>query len=204
VVFQPLADGKASGPFVVFADGFAGAIKEPGQAAHRPTGLAVGPDGSLYIADDKGGRIWRVTYHGGGTASGVAAAAASPAAGQAAGAGNATAPEDYASLPTPPGGSPDQVELGSRIFHGQVGGGTCTGCHGTDGKGSALGSDLTSGKYLWGDGSVQAIARTITEGVPKPKDHTGAMPPKGGAQLSQAEVAAVADYVWAIGHRKAR
>ena len=36
VVFQPLADGKAAGPFVVFADGFAGACKEPGRAAYRP------------------------------------------------------------------------------------------------------------------------------------------------------------------------
>ena len=51
VVFQPLKDGKASGPFVVFADGFAGAVK-PGQAAHRPSGLAMGPDGALYISDD--------------------------------------------------------------------------------------------------------------------------------------------------------
>ena len=57
VVFQPLADGKSSGPFAGFADGFAGAIKQPGQAAHRPTGLAVGSDGALYIADDQGGRI---------------------------------------------------------------------------------------------------------------------------------------------------
>jgi hypothetical protein len=29
------------------------------------------------------------------------------------------------------------------------------------------------------------------------------MPPMGGAQLSQADVAAVADYVWAISHRNA-
>ena len=52
VVFQPLKDGKPSGPFVVFADGFAGAVKQPGQAAHRPSGLATGPDGALYISDD--------------------------------------------------------------------------------------------------------------------------------------------------------
>jgi glucose/arabinose dehydrogenase len=39
VVFQPLADGKASGPFMVFADGFAGAYKDPGRAAFRPTGF---------------------------------------------------------------------------------------------------------------------------------------------------------------------
>jgi hypothetical protein len=38
VVFQPLAGSKASGRYVVFADGFAGAVKEPGQAAHRPQG----------------------------------------------------------------------------------------------------------------------------------------------------------------------
>jgi glucose/arabinose dehydrogenase len=51
VMFQPLADGKASRPFVVFADGFAGAIKQPPTVR---TGLAVGPDGALYIADDQG------------------------------------------------------------------------------------------------------------------------------------------------------
>ena len=64
VVFQPLKDGKAAGPFIVFADGFAGAVKEPGQAAFRPSGLAMGPDGALYISEDTHGRIWRVTYHG--------------------------------------------------------------------------------------------------------------------------------------------
>ncbi len=62
VVFQPLKDGKKAGAFVIFADGFAGAIKEPKQAAFRPTGLAVSPDGALFISDDQHGRIWRVTY----------------------------------------------------------------------------------------------------------------------------------------------
>jgi glucose/arabinose dehydrogenase len=57
VVFQPFKDGEASGDFIVFADGFAGAVKEPGRAAFRPTGLAMGPDGALYISDDKHGRI---------------------------------------------------------------------------------------------------------------------------------------------------
>ena len=36
----------------------------PGQAAHRPGGLAVGPDGSLYITEDMKGRVWRVMYKG--------------------------------------------------------------------------------------------------------------------------------------------
>jgi glucose/arabinose dehydrogenase len=205
VVFQPLSDGKASRPFVVFADGFAGADKTPGGAAHRPTGLAMGPDGSLYIADDKGGRIWRVTFAG-NKASGIAAAAPATSA-QATASTNAAPPEGThadAGLPVPPGGSPDQIALGDEIFHGKVDGGTCSGCHGNDGKGSSVGSDLTSGKYLWSDGSIQSILQTIKTGVPAPKERTGAMPPLGGAKLSEADAAAVADYVWALGHRTAQ
>jgi glucose/arabinose dehydrogenase len=62
VVFQPMAGGKASGPYQVFADGFAGDRKEPGLALHRPAGVAVGPDGALYISDDQRGTVWRVEY----------------------------------------------------------------------------------------------------------------------------------------------
>ena len=47
-----------------FADGFAGKVKQPDKADHRPTGLAEGPDGSLYITDDQNGRVWKVTYKG--------------------------------------------------------------------------------------------------------------------------------------------
>jgi glucose/arabinose dehydrogenase len=65
VVFQPFSGGKPSGEYQIFADGFAGPRKEPGIARHRPSGVAVGPDGALYISDDSGGRVWRVV-HGGG------------------------------------------------------------------------------------------------------------------------------------------
>jgi glucose/arabinose dehydrogenase len=64
VVFQPMQNGKASGEYEVFAHGFMPANAGPTTKARRPTGLAVGPDGSLYIADDLGGRIWRVIYTG--------------------------------------------------------------------------------------------------------------------------------------------
>jgi len=208
VVFQPLADGKASGPYVVFADGFAGAVEEPGQAVHRPSGLAVGPDGALYISDDQRGRIWRVTYQGPMTA-GIEAA---PAPASRAGTSSAAQlpPEGihpdagaqaHGPLPTPAGATPAEVALGNRIYHGQVANAPCAGCHGTNAEGTPLAPDLTGTKWLWGDGSLQAITKTITDGVPQPKNYRSPMPPMGGAQLSRSDVAAVAAYVWAISHR---
>lgn len=62
VVFLPFKDGMPSGDYEVFADGFAGTKKTPGEATHRPCGLAQDADGSLYISDDQAGRIWKVTY----------------------------------------------------------------------------------------------------------------------------------------------
>jgi glucose/arabinose dehydrogenase/mono/diheme cytochrome c family protein len=209
VVFQPLADGKTSGQFVVFADGFAGAIEEPGQAAHRPSGLALGPDGALYISDDQRGRIWRVTYSGPASAA-IAAAPARSSRADNSSPQAATPPEGVhpnaglqASpvLRTPPGETPDEVALGKRIYDGEVASAPCAGCHGTDGKGSPQGPDLTSGKWLWGDGSLAAIAHTITVGVPQPREYGAPMPPMGGAQLSAAQLSALAAYVWALGHR---
>jgi len=62
VVFQPLSADNGSTSYATFANGFAGAVMQPDAAAHRPVGLAQGRDGALYIADDQGGRVWRVTY----------------------------------------------------------------------------------------------------------------------------------------------
>ena len=62
VVFVPFASGKPAGTYETFADGFW--KEEPSGPKHRPVGVAVGPDGSLYITDDAAGRIWRVVYKG--------------------------------------------------------------------------------------------------------------------------------------------
>jgi glucose/arabinose dehydrogenase len=64
VVFQPMKDGKPSGPYEVFADGFAGDMKNnsPNDAMYRPVGLAIATDGSLYVSDSQKGRIWRIAY----------------------------------------------------------------------------------------------------------------------------------------------
>ena len=62
VAFVPFKDGIASMEFEIIADGFAGAMKSPAGARSRPSGLALGSDGSLYVSDDKGGRIWKITH----------------------------------------------------------------------------------------------------------------------------------------------
>ena len=66
VGFIPFQDGKPTGEWEVFADGFVGAdiIKQMKDAKYRPMGLAQGPDGSLFISESKKGKIWRIIFQG--------------------------------------------------------------------------------------------------------------------------------------------
>jgi len=66
VSFIPFEDDELSGDYETFADGFAGTdtISGPGEAEYRPMGLAVAPDGALFISDSNEGKIWRVVYSG--------------------------------------------------------------------------------------------------------------------------------------------
>jgi glucose/arabinose dehydrogenase/cytochrome c5 len=190
VVYQPLRGGKAAGDFIVFADGFAGPGKASGRAVYRPMGLAVAPDGALYIADDVKGRIWRVTYQGDPK---IASVTGAPKPEMAAAATTASAKP----LPVPPGSSADEVAAGGRLFRANA----CGGCHGTDATGSPVGPNLTTGTWLWSDGSLAGISDIIAKGVPAPKNYRSAMPPMGGAQFSPADLKAVSAYVWAVGHQ---
>lgn len=71
VVFQPFKNGKPSGNWEVFADGFSGSPEKTasGRADHRPCGLAQGPDGALYVTDDVKGAIYKISYKGTATGS---------------------------------------------------------------------------------------------------------------------------------------
>lgn len=64
VVFVPFKDGRPSGDWEVFADGFSEVpeVISPRQAKHRPCGLAQGPDGALYVTDDVKGTIYKIEY----------------------------------------------------------------------------------------------------------------------------------------------
>ncbi|MFN5692228.1 MAG: PQQ-dependent sugar dehydrogenase [Bacteroidota bacterium] len=66
VVFIPFENGKPTGKWEVFANGFAGVdvINSLRAVQHRPCGLAQGPDGSLYVSDDNKGTIFRIMFNG--------------------------------------------------------------------------------------------------------------------------------------------
>lgn len=55
VVFVPFMKGKPSGRYSTFA------TDKGGPTSLRASGVAVAPDGSLYISADQNGKIWRVT-----------------------------------------------------------------------------------------------------------------------------------------------
>jgi glucose/arabinose dehydrogenase len=62
VVLLPLdARGNSAGPPRDFVTGW---LKNSDDASGRPVGLAVGPDGALYVSDDKAGLVYRVAYVG--------------------------------------------------------------------------------------------------------------------------------------------
>ena len=62
-------------------------------------------------------------------------------------------------------------------------------------KGTPNGNDLTVGMFIWSDGSVGQLKKTIL--------HNMAVAPRMDGELKAADVDAVAAYVWAISHQRA-
>lgn len=103
----------------------------------------------------------------------------------------------------PAGVTSAMVAEGKKLFAGT---GLCAACHGPEGKGvPGLGASLADRRWAHSDGSFDAIVKQVLEGVPADKSTTGvAMPPKGGSQLSDEQVRAVAAYVWTLGRAAAK
>ncbi|KPK07257.1 MAG: hypothetical protein AMS20_03125 [Gemmatimonas sp. SG8_28] len=101
----------------------------------------------------------------------------------------------------PEGVTKQMIDDGAKLFSGQ---GLCHACHGPQGKGMpALGANLTDKEWLHSDGSLEGIVKTITSGVPADKSSNhSVMPPKGGSALNDAQVKAVAAYVWSLSNTK--
>lgn len=112
-----------------------------------------------------------------------APARAQSAAGTEHPAGEAPAPTDQA------------INAGRSIFHGN---GTCHACHGADLKGGAVAPSLRGPKWRHIDGSYTGIFDRIDHGQP------GTLMVAHPGDISEAEVAEVAAYVWAVSQGKAK
>jgi mono/diheme cytochrome c family protein len=99
--------------------------------------------------------------------------------------------------------TPQQIARGDSIFKGKLAGGLCFTCHQLNAKGlPGLAPDLTDTKWLHGDGSYDFIVSTVQKGVPKPKQATAPMLPRGGSSMTEADIRAVAAYVYSLRNAK--
>lgn len=102
----------------------------------------------------------------------------------------------------PPEVTDSAVALGHRIFHG-VGG--CSDCHGMDGTGTESGPALAEGVWMHGADTWRAIRSRVLHGIPKDQStRDNPMPIRGVSELTDAEVDAVAAYVWVVSHQTIR
>jgi mono/diheme cytochrome c family protein len=95
--------------------------------------------------------------------------------------------------------TPAAIALGDSLFHSK---GNCYACHGATAQG-AVGPNLTDAEWIHSDGSYDAIVKQITTGVTAEESKSKIpMPPKGGSQITDDEVKAVAAYVYSLSHKK--
>ena len=95
--------------------------------------------------------------------------------------------------------TPAAIALGDTLFHSKA---NCYACHGANAQG-VIGPNLTDAEWIHSDGSYDAIVKQITTGVTAEESKSKIpMPPKGGSQITDDEVKAVAAYVYSLSHKK--
>jgi glucose/arabinose dehydrogenase len=172
VAFVPFdAQGMPLGTHETFADGFAGKPEfvNTREARFRPAGIAVGPDGSLFVTDTEKGRIWRIIYTGEATT----ARAGSPAA------------PNFTTV--------DDGSRGAKLYQ-QI----CAACHMPDGTGvSGMQPPLAGSAVVAGDPAmlIRAVLHGPASVLPasRPK-YTNLMPPFAAA-MNDADLADTLTFV---------
>lgn len=153
VVFVPMKDGKPSGDWEIFAEGFKGPepILSSGDARYRPCGLAEGPDGSLYVVDSQVGRVWRIMYYPKGVKQTIGSLGESVAKAE----------------------TPKEEELNASLKAGKVVYDTyCLPCHMANGLGApGMNPPLAGTDYVLGDKA--RLIKVILEGLSEPIEING-------------------------------
>ncbi|MBI2516180.1 MAG: c-type cytochrome [Opitutae bacterium] len=176
IVFVPCDDaGRPTGAYETFADGFSGLdeFTDPGAARFRPGGVAVGPDGSLYVSETEKGRIWRILYTGETSPAGANKTPGAP--------GAQTVPTIGADTP------------GGKIYLR-----VCAACHMPNGGGvPSMQPPLAGSPVVAGD--TRLLLNVILQGpaavLPADRPKFGNVMPPFGAVYTDAEIASLANYL---------
>ncbi len=175
VVFVPVDDhGAPVGTYEIFADGFAGVeeFTNTGDARFRPAGLAVGPDGSLYVGDSEKGRIWRIFYTGETNRTPVNKTLA-------------------AAVQTPP-------PLGADTPGGKIYAQVCAACHMPNGSGvPGMQPALAGSAVVAGDPVllINVVLRGPAAVLPADRAKFGNVMPPFGAVYNDADLASLLNYL---------
>ncbi len=176
IVFLPFdAQGMPTGGYEDFATGFPGVdyFTNTSDARYRPVGVAVGPDGSLYLSETQRGRIWRVIYTG---------ETQHPA-------------ERKVSVPQP---APQSSQLetntpGARIYES-----VCAACHMANGSGVPSMQPALAGSAVVA-GDTNRLIKVVLLGpaavLPADREKFSNVMPPFGAVYSDVEIASVINYL---------
>jgi glucose/arabinose dehydrogenase/cytochrome c5 len=175
IVFVPFDEnGMPTGDYETFADNFAGVeyFTDTNDARYRPSGVAVGPDGSLYVSETERGRVWRIIYTGEANPNHAAARTLQ------------SAPTFAAKLANTPG---------ARIY-----GAVCAACHMPNGSGvSGMQPPLAGSPIVSGDTAqlINVLLKGPAAVLPRDRlNYQNVMPPFG-AVYSNEEIASILNYV---------
>jgi glucose/arabinose dehydrogenase/cytochrome c5 len=177
VVFIPFnTQGMPTGAYEDFAVGFPGKeyFTNTRDAKYRPCGVAVGPDGSLYISDTEKGRVWRVIYTG--------ETAPRPGAAQRA---SLAAVETF----TP---------LGADTPGGKIYAAVCAACHMPNGSGvPGMQPPLAGDAVVAGDTDrlINVILKGPAAVLPADREKFNNVMPPFGAVYNDADVASTINYI---------
>ena len=174
VAFVPFdAKGMPVGTYETFANDFAGKDQfvNTGDARFRPAGVAVGPDGSMYITDTEKGRIWRVIYTGETTTTARRAPTAA----------------------SPSSGASDDRSHGAQLYQ-QI----CAACHMPDGNGvSGMQPPLVGSAVVAGDPAtlIGTVLNGPAQALPADRPKYSNLMPAFATVLNDADTADVLTFV---------
>jgi len=154
VVFVPMKDGRPSGNWEIFADGFKGLLplESPGDAIFRPCGLAEGPDGSLYVVDSQVGRVWRIMYYPDGIKKRIGEKPST----------------DVAEADSKSTEEPKEFLLAGKTVYDSY----CLPCHMSNGKGApGMNPPLTGTEWVLGD--KERLIKVVLQGFSEPVEIQG-------------------------------